>query len=178
MTIRSFSGAHPIRPQCVIAVVRSGLFSTGEKPDDLDEDSLSDVVVNIVHAVDAHRCPRCNEPLTESKSGSGFWMNAGSRVTRCRCIPICSRCGEHEALEGRFAKSKLGIRDWPTSPDEARADLYRWWKGATRNTGVLTEGHLLTGDGISVLQSQNTGGWREYGYCDDEDRAERRDDLP
>lgn len=168
MTIRSFSGAHAFRPQCVVIAVRDTQLQVADTPRPGHQDGSSDLALAIVRAIDALRCPRCKHPLAVSKNGARCWMNAGSRETRCRCIPICSECGTHEALQPRFAQSQLHIRDWPTNADQVRADLKRWKAGATPGKGTLTVSHLLTDDGVSVLRSEpDTGGWRQFGFSED-----------
>jgi len=64
-------------------------------------------VVMVTKTIDDERCPRCLDPLPEPPI-----MPAGSRVTECRCIPICSACGTHEVF------SDLGLQNWPV--DETR----------------------------------------------------------
>ena len=43
---------------------------------------------------------------------------AGSRVTTCRCIPICYLCGEHEAVVGTFGP--VGTDTTATRPSQTR----------------------------------------------------------
>ncbi|GMA24678.1 hypothetical protein GCM10025864_24370 [Luteimicrobium album] len=41
--------------------------------------------------IETGSCPRCEGPLDVETA-------AGSRVTTCRCVPICTECGLDEAL--------------------------------------------------------------------------------
>jgi hypothetical protein len=75
--IESFSGAHPFRPLCLAELL-----------DDPDQ------VYDITAMIDLGHCPRCEERMLPQRPN----YPAGSRVTRCRCIPICSACGSHEAF--------------------------------------------------------------------------------
>jgi hypothetical protein len=99
-----------------------------------------DAVVEIVRRIDSGRCPRCERPL------SGY--PAGSRATRCRCIPVCSACGEQEA----FRPFLMELTAWvtrPSSPDGA----------------------------FKVRVPHATGGWGEFGHdnpgTDEEERRGR-----
>lgn len=73
-SIVSFSGAHPFRPSCLA-----------------DLGMVMDEVAEITLAVDAGDCPRCGASLPEN------CLAAGSRMTRCRCVPVCGECGTDEA---------------------------------------------------------------------------------
>src|SRR6516165_3331712 len=77
MEILTFSGTHPWSP--------SVLMDT-----DADEYTAECIVENI----EAGRCPRCEGPLPTMPE-----YPAGSRITRCRSIPICGPCGSDEVYE-------------------------------------------------------------------------------
>jgi hypothetical protein len=98
--VRSFSGTHRFRPQCLLCVWGADFATTGQSVSTVEE---------LVRRIDSGRCPRCAGPLASPLPP------AGSRSTRCRCIPVCTPCGTHEALvqrdggPGRFAY----VTHWP-----------------------------------------------------------------
>jgi hypothetical protein len=78
MAIRSFSGRHEFQRTCLSK-------TDANEPGTVDQ---------IVADINSGRCPRCRGPLPNPPE-----FPAGSRVTRCRCIPICGGCGSDEAHE-------------------------------------------------------------------------------
>lgn len=153
----SFSGAHPFRPQCL-----------AEMPNEpLDGDRIAE----IVNMIDAGRCPRCDGPLPDGKP----IRPAGSRVTSCRCIPVCGPCGDAEPFHG------VHPWDWPLDDydvaDEATAREDRM-KGATlAHFGSDSDGSPVMIDETGVTEVKlrpHPGGWLEHGYDDTNDEAERR----
>lgn len=104
--IVSFSGAHPFRLQCLAEVLR---IEVGDENDDL--------ALELVALIDAGRCPRCGRPITEREIASG------SRMTSCRCIPVCAACGEDES----WGQLGAGLHDegcldqWPVKPADVDA---------------------------------------------------------
>jgi hypothetical protein len=54
-------------------------------------DVIKDHAARLVALIDAGTCPRCEIPLPKADE-----LPAGSRVTDCRCIPICRLCGSEE----------------------------------------------------------------------------------
>jgi hypothetical protein len=99
---------------------------------------LIDAVVEIVRRIDDDRCPRCGSSI------GGF--PAGSRATRCRCIPVCSECGGQEALRPFL----MELTAWVTRPSSP--------------------------DGVFKMRVPHaTGGWAEFGHDDPAtDEEERR----
>ncbi len=87
MAIRSFSGKHDFRPTCLADT-------------DANERGTAD---QIVADINSGRCPRCRSPLPIQPR-----LPAGSRLTKCRCIPICSECGSDEGREQADAAQGLG----------------------------------------------------------------------
>jgi len=100
MTAGSFSGCHPFRNQCLREQLLTEWpgYHRDEYGDDLEdyvaerEADPDDQAVVITSTIDAGRCPRCDELFPADR------LPAGSRVTACRCIPVCPACGDHEAL--------------------------------------------------------------------------------
>lgn len=87
---RSLSGNHPLRASCL----GGELLKHFDDPD-VARGKLAKHLNLIVQG----RCPRCTQELDRSP--------AGSRATRCRCIPVCSECGVEEATDG------VRIAEWP-----------------------------------------------------------------
>jgi hypothetical protein len=147
MSIRTFSGTHDWHPSVLIDT-------------DADEQgNADDIIWNIEHG----RCPRCEGPLPTMPE-----YPAGSRITKCRSIPICGRCGGDEVYEQ--ADGRLGIGwglssagEWPLSIEdiEERRDRYQ----SQMTLAILTgDGHLISEDGVGqVINPCNTGGWAQYG---------------
>jgi hypothetical protein len=141
MTIRSFSGTHEFFPQCL-----AGLL-----------DDWPEQVDSITEEIRTGWCPRCSERLPDQPT-----MPAGSRITSCRCVPICGPCGEDEAVTGVYHPG-----DWPLDPDAVRAAVARW--NAQGQPAILT----VDPDGVAVLLTEegarpvrprpHPGGWAEFG---------------
>src|SRR5271166_5878540 len=92
MTIRTFSGTHDFHPTV--------LADTDAYQQGTDEQIIEDI--------NSGRCPRCWGPLPTPPE-----YPAGSRITKCRSIPICGRCGSDEAFEQIDAACGRG---WGLSP--------------------------------------------------------------
>lgn len=114
------------------------------------------------------RCPRCERPLPQPPE----WP-AGSRITACRSIPICGRCGSdevYEQLDGAqgygWGLSSAGC--WPIPVDEIDERRARYQQQA--KPAILTaDGHLVTKDGSTpVTNPCNTGGWAQYGTAEED----------
>lgn len=101
--MQAFSGTHQFRPQCLRAEIDRDLDEHG----DVDRGFLIHALVGVLHDIDHGTCPRCEGPLA-TLGGDG---PVGSRVTSCRCIPICARCGEHETLAASVGGS-YSVFDW------------------------------------------------------------------
>ena len=105
------------------------------------------------------QCPRCEGPLPTAPE-----FPAGSRITRCRTIPICARCGADEAYEAEFDGGVSDADVWPLSVDEIEMRIAAVEAASTLVTGPLVDGHLLTDVGVfTVANRPNTGGWEELG---------------
>lgn len=136
--IRSFSGSHPYRPQCVVKV--AGLAAAE----------------HVTAAIDAGECPRCSRPLPTEHAG------AGSRATCCRCVPVCGACGDHEGFAGAF------IERWPVSAeavDEHLRIIGARCRPAFVSLGAHGEPVVILEDGAApITMRPNPGGRVEYGY--------------
>ncbi|MFJ8027422.1 hypothetical protein [Streptomyces sp. NPDC096311] len=172
MSIRTFSGAHPYRPQCVVE-------STARLLETLLPDTAAELAVlnaeRITKAIDAGICPRCSDPLRPDDAPAD-WRPAGSRATNCRCIPVCETCASWvEPILGPTA-----VTAWPTDEDdgdevtrkEVEAELVEQLK-AQAGLAVMTVGP--GGLDLSAVQLRpNPGGWLERGYDDTADEQERQ----
>lgn len=169
-TIQSFSGAHPYRPQCVIDDIVADWARY-----DIDARSRAiDLAEAFTQALEAGKCPRCNGPLDPERV-------AGSRVTPCRCVPICPTCGSDEAYQAVRGTGLSPLWKWPVR----KGDMTRRRNKVLSGPGVTIDLCTLTSDsdGEPVVISEegvgrvvgrpHPGGWAEYGYDDTEDEAER-----
>lgn len=148
MSICSFSGTHDWHPSVL---------------NDTDVDDGGDAN-RIIDNIESGTCPRCERPLPQLPE-----YPAGSRVTECRSIPICGRCGSDEAFESMDAASGIGLglsgpSWWPIPVEEIEERRIRHMQHV--RPAILTgDGHLITEDGsIKVINPRNTGGWAQYGW--------------
>jgi hypothetical protein len=173
--ITSFSGAHPFRPQCL----REKLLA--EWPDYYREEygvteaalsyrdsaqALADVddqAVAIIGLIGEGLCPRCGE--------GDLQYPAGSRVTSCRCIPICAACSDHESIP---SAGVLPAISWPWPAPHIQAQFAEWLGEGVPGILDLPSETLVTEDGAArVVGRPHPGGWLESGYDDAADQAER-----
>lgn len=75
-------------------------------------DERRQVIAGIEACVAAGQCPRCHGGLREHC--------AWSRATTDRCVPVCSECGTHEALQA-VTGQPAGLAGWPVDASEIRA---------------------------------------------------------
>ncbi|MGO9386112.1 MAG: hypothetical protein ACLP4W_29615 [Mycobacterium sp.] len=153
MTIRTFSGTHPFHPTVL-----------SDTDADIEGNS-DDIISDIEHGI----CPRCGGPLPTMPE-----FPAGSRITKCRSIPICGRCGSDEVNEQCMAEAGIGwglssAGEWPV-PTEHIEERRACWDAHSRPAILtVTDGdlHLLDEDGVArVINPLNTGGWARYGGID------------
>ncbi len=157
--IRTFSGTHDW-DRTVLADTDADI-----------EGNADDIIWNIEHG----RCPRCEGPLPTMPE-----FPAGSRITQCRSIPICGRCGTDEGYESMDAMEGIG---WGTSPasywpipvekiEERRTRIMSQMKPAILD---VASGTVISEDGVGqVINPRNTGGWAQYGAV--EERGQSGDD--
>lgn len=169
MSISTFSGAHPFRPQCLVDAYAAQML------DEWDGDPVQalkialEEVPALLALIDVGRCPRCAGTYMKGE------IPSGSRVTACRCVPVCRVCGEMETFErlgfvGKGSQANIlaglpgHIGNWPLD----RADQ------VTR----LAQIYALCDPGtveidITDLKHPDTGGRASHGYDDTQDREER-----
>jgi hypothetical protein len=155
MSIRTFSGTHDFDPTVLVDT-------------DADEQgNADDIIWNIEHG----RCPRCEGQLPTMPE-----FPAGSRITKCRTIPICGKCGSDESYEQCDGRQGIGwglssAGEWPVPVQEIdeRRDRYQ----SQMTPAILTgDGHLISEDGVAqVINPCNTGGWLQYSADSEPDRS-------
>lgn len=157
MTVQSFSGAHPFRPQCLLDAI---------DPEEADAEwsrTAVDHAAELIADIESDRCPRCGREGLQARP-------AGSRITRCRCVPICGPCGGHEASVALVTAGSWPIFD-PSTVDE---DLQA--ADANGSVGILdpTTGIVVSEEGASEIKPRpHPGGWAEFGFDDQADTEER-----
>jgi hypothetical protein len=146
MEIRSFSGTHGWHPIVL-----------------LDTDAHeAETAEEIIYNIESGRCPRCDGPLPTPPE-----YPAGSRVTACRSIPICGRCGSDEVDE-QLSTGLSSPGCWPIPLAEIEARRAQW-EGALK-AAILSGDTLINDDGaepITLINPCNTGGWAQYGFAGD-----------
>ena len=187
--IRTFSGAHTFRPQCVVTAAREifdeALAAIHPSTTSLAPEWAVAVAERVTKAIGEGICPRCSDPLRPNPAPER-WRPAGSRATRCRCIPVCETCAS-------WAEPFLGVlavTRWPTDRDdgddgddrtrkEIEAELIEKAKARCK-VAVLETGPagtvLVTSEGATPFEVQprpHPGGWLEFGYDDTADVRER-----
>jgi hypothetical protein len=175
--VDSFSGAHPFRPAHLKAVLER------EEPT-ADIDELVWALEALVTEIDTGRCPRCGNGLDSGYGPDGVQIAgltpSGSRVTACRCVPVCSICSGHESLVYPLQEFRYGPWDWmcdPRSQDEMKTELDAVLRLGEEAIMVLggSATTVITQDGASpVVPRKHPGGWLEFGHDDEQDRDELR----
>ena len=117
--LRSSVATHGFRPRCLKAEIERLLDERG----DFKRGLLVHAFVALVHDIDDGRCPRCQGPLRAAEDEEPV----GSRVTSCRCIPLCAACSACEASE-RSVGGHSSVLDWYGSR-AVRHDLERDLEG-------------------------------------------------
>jgi hypothetical protein len=165
--INSFSGAHPFRPQCIITELEDA------DPDEFLPEFAAISPVDRAHAMtvgmDHGFCPRCLGPLPEEPI-----KPAGSRITSCRCVPVCGQCGEDEVLLA-MGGTAPSITLWPVRRTLMLERLGVWRQAAT--AGVIAGGAdgpvVIEETGVTKVKAgPPSGGWLEFGYDDQDDIEE------
>jgi hypothetical protein len=117
--LRSTSATHEFRPRCLKTEIERLLDERG----DFGRGLLVHALVALLHDIDHDRCPRCQGPLRTVEDE----VPIGSRVTSCRCIPLCAACGACETSE-RSVGGHSSVLDWYASR-AVRHDLERDLEG-------------------------------------------------
>jgi hypothetical protein len=101
--LRARFATHSFRPRCLRSELERHLDQHGHG----DHGEVAHALVGLLHDIDHGACPRCQGPLRASPSG----MAGGSRVTSCRCIPICGECEARETKEASIGVD-YSVFDW------------------------------------------------------------------
>lgn len=115
----------------------------------------------LTQVIDLGKCPRCGEPLPLLPE-----YPAGSRITACRCIPICGPCGTHEGIEGFVNGGRADVtlpKAWPIDPDVISKEVALLLGDSKRRTVDLKK----------VKPMGSPTGFSAYGYDDTADRQGR-----
>jgi hypothetical protein len=155
--ITTFSGAHPFRPACLLDAL--DYWHSGS----LERDELADEAAELISIIDSERCPRCRGEYFDGE------IPSGSRLTSCRCIPVCSQCGAVEWL------GEYGAGEWPLSPELVTTEREHYRAHLSERGLLSPDGVLITDDGVGPVQPRpHPGGWAEYGYDESADGQERQ----
>lgn len=114
-SLRARFATHPFRPRCLRSELERHLDLHGE----VDHGVVGHALVGLLHDIDHGSCPRCQGPSRTYPDQ----LSPGSRVTSCRCIPICAECEARETKEASISVV-YSVFDW--YHDRAvRADVER-----------------------------------------------------
>jgi hypothetical protein len=169
VSVESFSATHPFRPACLRGCVEERwrlVDLSVVRWDDADDDYVTDITARLVEHIDAGRCPRCDGPLLPADADDRT-RPAGSRITLCRCVPVCSACGFDEAFDLRWPDV------WPVDRNEQEERRRAIVAGARPAVLDVDAGVVLDDYGVTPIKRTSTGGWAEYGYDDTADRDEQ-----
>ncbi len=134
-TIRSFSSSHPYREDCLRQRVVADVADRRSRL----RGSVDELVSWLDDVIREGRCPRCGWGVLPTPPASP----AGSRVPACRCIPICSDCGEDEST-------------YPLAP--------AWWDCGHGDFAAEMEARLRARRAQAGLAPLSVHGWAEHGF--------------
>lgn len=153
--LRSFSGTHSYRPTCVSDAAKlAAVTDFGFDPfDAAAQDKIGAHWAGVVTGrLERGQCPRCRGPLPTVSEPPP----AGSRITACRCIPICASCGSDEATY------PLPLWRWPTS--RSAVSRRRNYVSSPPQSAILHDGTVIDETGAQeVKMREHPGGWAEFG---------------
>jgi hypothetical protein len=112
-SLRARLSLHAFRPSCLRAELERHLDEQGQG----DHGVVGHALVGLLHDIDHGICPRCQGPPSPGE------RPAGSRVTSCRCIPVCAECEARETKEASIG-ALYSVFDW-FHDREVRADVER-----------------------------------------------------
>ena len=159
---QTFSGTHPYRPQCVVrSITRDGWG--------FDATAVAQThAERVTLAVDAGTCPRCGDEFADNE------IPSGSRLTSCRCIPVCAACGADEANQHGLGQECSPVWRWPVSKNWRTRRANEVARRSRVVLATLEGDSILSAEGVTKLDTTPTsGGWAQFGFDDAQDRAER-----
>jgi hypothetical protein len=162
----SFSGVHEFRVACLREAV-----TLAYREDEVEDRRADDLLEGIIEGIREGRCPRCGGDYKADE------IPAGSRLTACRCVPVCTDCGRNEAWN-HFNDWFTPPGYWPIGSDSEASRRRDAGVEPLPDLAVSTteafldaaSGALISlegGEGI-VNITPRTGGWAELGF-DEED---------
>lgn len=156
-TPRSFSGTHEFRPGCVAVLIQNVWAELG-----LDQPVAGEnFAARVTAYVNAGQCPRCEDDIADE-------VPAGSRVTQCRCIPICPACGVDEAYQPGLGRRLSPVWEWPISKGHRTRRLRKAEALTSATSAIIAGDTLITEDGAQALRLRSDpGGWAEFGQGDE-----------
>ena len=101
--LRARLSAHAFRASCL----RSELERHVDEHGGVERGVVGHALAGLLHDIDHDACPRCQGPTRRSPGE----IPAGSRVTSCRCIPICAECETRETHEASIG-AVYSVFDW------------------------------------------------------------------
>jgi hypothetical protein len=119
--LATFRGEHAFDPEHLKTAYVD--WRTGEENDDVTDDAVSEWMGSTLQRIRGLRCPRCEgrlvgvslvdegvfrdederavrEHLASQPEDDARVYLAASRVTNCRCVPVCRLCESDEAIVG------------------------------------------------------------------------------
>ena len=161
--IRTFSGMHAFRQSCLRFEIERGLNDEAQAGNgDVDEieSDADEIEEQLLALIETEKCPRCEGGYQEKE------IPSGSRVSACRCIPVCWRCGRQEP------HVLWAPNAWPIGQDIAAfidTQLAQGMKPAMLVRGSDGTTKLLHEDGVGdVDMTPSTGGWLQFGSDEDD----------
>jgi hypothetical protein len=155
--VTTFSGIHAFRRACVVEAIRDEIAMIGlEFPTVFVADActVEEIADAVVDNIDAGLCPRCGAQFPANPN----WMPAGSRVTACRCIPVCATCGDREAYD------LVGPLRWPLDECE-NEEVDDLLARRVPLDAILSDDALIDAAGAHQLVPRpHPGGWAEHGF--------------
>jgi len=157
--IEAFSGTHDYDPAHVVASIELDWFDQG----DFSPEELARLGHHWADRVTADltegRCPRCHDALNKD-------IVAGSRVTTCRCIPVCPACGSDEGNQMLLGRPSSRVWEWPIGKGHRTRRANK--VAANSQVALLSGDRIITSDGSHPLEPRpHPGGWAEYGRDDE-----------
>jgi hypothetical protein len=142
--VETITGVHPFRPQCLVEAILGEQEADGLTP---DRAAVIDIAQELLSLIDNRQCPRCSGAYRPHE------LPNGSRVTPCRCIPICKTCNRAESLEAIVVADIAGPEDsillaviadrignWPVDGALQRMALDEFDRRHTPRFGRVVEG--------------------------------------
>lgn len=152
--MRTWSGQHPFTPECLRTAYESAVVGRPDLP------SPNDFVAQVLAAVEAGCCPRCSGPLCPPEGSQD--IAGGSRVAKCRCVPICPQCSTREGLGPGMdlpPGTLIEFPFWPGDGERERVAFEAALNASLMPFFVNEDGHMVVTDsGEAVrLRPRHTG---------------------